>query len=237
MIMYGWLEFAKGPLFRFTFAIMILGLARLLILSIINGLEAKGKGRDKKLPMNFVWKLTLGFVLPIRAFRVKPLYIVVSIIFHIGLLLTPLFLFDHALLIDNAISFSWIGLTLSKTAADYLTIITIITGVAIFFLRWSNKASRAISRKQDFVWPLLLLVPFITGYVCGNSAMNPDSYKAFLLVHILSGELIFLLLPFTKISHCILMPISQWVTARSWKFSAQGPEDVRIALGKEGEPI
>ncbi|MFH1049543.1 MAG: hypothetical protein V1779_01285 [bacterium] len=235
--MDAWLEFAKGPLFRFTFAIMILGLSRVLILSIINGFEAKGKSREKKLPMNYIMKLTFGFVFPIRSFRVKPLYSVISIIFHLGLLLTPIFLFDHALLFDNSIGISWLGLTFSKTSADWLTIITIITGVIIFLLRWTNQASRAISRKQDFIWPLLLLVPFITGYVCGNSVLNPDSYKAFLLIHILSGELIFLLLPFTKIAHCILMPISQWITARSWKFAPDSPEEVIMALGKEGEKI
>jgi len=235
--MDAWLEFAKGPLFRFTFAIMILGLARVLILSIMNGYEAKGKSREKKLPMNYVFKLTFGFVFPIRSFRVKPLYSIVSIIFHIGLLVTPIFLFDHALLFENSIGISWLGLTLSKFTADWLTLITIIFGVGILLLRWSNKASRAISRKQDFIWPLLLIIPFITGYVCGNAVLNPDSYKAFLLLHILSGELIFLIMPFTKIAHCILMPISQWVTARSWKFAPNAPEEVIIALGKEGEKI
>lgn len=232
-----WLEFAKGPLFRFSFAIMILGLARVLILSIINGFEAKGKSREKKLPMNYVLKLTFGFVFPLRSFRVKPLYSVVSIIFHIGLLFTPILLFDHALLFDNSIGFSWIGLTLSKDIADWLTLITIVVGVILLILRITNRASRSISRKQDFIWPLLLIIPFLTGFICGNSVLNPDSYKSFLLIHILSGELIFILLPFTKVAHCILMPISQWITARSWKFAPNSPEEVTIALDKEGEPI
>lgn len=235
--MDGWLEFAKGPLFRFTFAIMILGLARVLILSIINGFEAKGKAMEKKLPMNYVLKLTFGFLFPVRAFRVKPIYSVVSILFHIGLLATPIFLFDHALLFDNSIGISWIGLTLSKTTSDYLTLLTIITGGLVLIMRISNKFSRKISRKQDFLFPVLLIIPFITGYVCGNSVLNPETYNLFLLIHILSGELIFILLPFTKIAHCILMPISQWITARSWKFAPDSPEEIRIAIGKEGEPL
>jgi nitrate reductase gamma subunit len=235
--MDAWLEFAKGPLFRFTFAIMLLGLARVLILSIINGFEAKGKSREKKLPMNYVMKLTFGFVFPIRSLRVKPLYSVVSIIFHFGLLFTPILLFDHALLFENSIGVSWLGLTLSKSLADWLTLLTIVFGLIILVLRLSNRASRSISRKQDFIWPILLIIPFISGFICGNSVLNPDSYKAFLLAHILSGELIFVLLPFTKIAHCILMPISQWITARSWKFAPDSPEEVTIALGKEGEPI
>ena len=54
------LEFAKGPLFRFSFAVMILGLIRVFILSLINGFEAKSKAKDKVIPKNFVTKLTLG---------------------------------------------------------------------------------------------------------------------------------------------------------------------------------
>ncbi len=235
--MDGWIEFAKGPLFRLSFAIMILGLIRLLGLSIINGFEAKGKAKEKKLPMNYVRKLTIGYVLPIRAFRVKPFYSMISIFFHIGLIFTPLLLFDHALLFHNSIGISWLSIAISHQTATILTIITIITGIILFVLRTTNKASRAISRKQDYLWPLLLLIPFITGLICGNSALSPYAYKYFILMHILSAELIFILMPFTKIAHCLLMPISQWITARSWKFDPAGPENVKIALDKEGEKL
>jgi nitrate reductase gamma subunit len=231
------LEFAKGPLFRLSFAIMALGMIRLIYLSIINGLEAKAAASDKKIPMKYIKKLTFGFLLPIRAFRTKPLYSFVSILFHIGLLITPILLFDHALLFENSLSFSWVGITLSKEVADALTILTIVAGFALFLLRSSNNASRKLSRKQDFIWPILIIVPFITGFVCSNATLGPDAYKAFILIHILIAELIFILLPFTKIAHCVLIPFGQWITARSWKFIPQGPEQVTIALGKEGEKL
>lgn len=235
--MDGWIEFAKGPLFRLSFGIMTLGLIRLLALSIINGFEAKGKAKEKKLPMNYVGKLTVGFILPIRAFRVKPIYSIVSILFHIGLIFTPLLLFDHALLFHNSIGISWITFAISHQTASILTIITIVSGIVLFIMRTANKSSRAISRKQDYLWPLLLIIPFISGFVCGNSSLNPDAYKYFILIHILSGELIFILMPFTKVAHCLLMPISQWITARSWKFDPEGPVKVKIALNKEGEKL
>lgn len=231
------LDFAQGPLFRLTFAIMILGLLRIFILSVLNGFEAKKKAHDKNIPKPYVRKLTFGFLFPVRAMRVKPLYSIISIIFHIGLIVTPLFLFDHALLFENSIGISWIGITLPKEAADWLTLATIVFGALLLIYRASYMPSRFISRTQDFLWPLLLIVPFITGYVCSNMATGPETYDALLLAHILSGELIFVLLPFTKIAHCVLMPISQWITARSWKFEPDGPEKVRIALGKENEKL
>jgi nitrate reductase gamma subunit len=231
------LEFAKGPLFRFSFAIMILGLLRLLILAIINAYQIKNKAKDKVIPKKYVRKLTFGYLFPIRAFRVKPFYALVSIIFHIGLIFTPLLLFDHALLFDNAIGISWIGITLSKQIADVLTIVTIVTGIILLILRISNKQSRFISRKQDFLWPLILIIPSFSGLICAQLVVSPDAYNFFMLIHILSGCLIFILMPFSKIAHCVLMPLSQWITARVWKFPPEAGEEVLINLGKEGEKL
>ncbi|OGU17239.1 MAG: hypothetical protein A2X61_16945 [Ignavibacteria bacterium GWB2_35_12] len=231
------LNFAKGPLFRFSFAIMILGLLRVFGLSLINGFEAKKKAQDKSIPKGYVRKMTFGFLFPVRAFRVKPFYAFVSILFHIGLIFTPIFLFDHALLFQNSIGISWLNLTLSKQFADWMTIITIATGILLFLIRISSKTSRFISRKQDYLWPLLLLIPFISGLVCAQLTVNPDVYNAFILIHILSGCLIFILMPFTKIAHCILLPLSQWITARAWKFPPEAGENVMIDLGKEGEAL
>jgi nitrate reductase gamma subunit len=231
------ISFAKGPLFRFSFAVLILGLVRLVFLTIWNGLEAKKRGKDKDIPKHYVRKLTIGYILPLRAFRTKPLYSLVSILFHIGLLITPLFLFDHALLIDNSIGFSWLGLSLSKETADILTILTIITAVILFMMRAGNRYSRFLSRKQDFLWLVLLLIPFVSGLVCAQCTVNPATYQTFILIHILSGCLIFILIPVTKIAHCVLLPFGQWITARMWKFDPDGGENTLITLGKEEEAL
>jgi nitrate reductase gamma subunit len=58
-----------------------------------------------------------------------------------------------------------------------------------------------------------------------------------MLVHVLSGELIFVLLPFTKIAHCVLMPLSQLVSTLAWKFPARVDEDVAETLDKKGAPV
>ena len=235
--MESFLEFAKGPLFRFTFAILILGLIRLFVLSIVNGLEAKHRAKDKKIPVHYVRKLTWGFLFPIRAFRVKPIYSIVSIIFHIGLLVTPILLWDHSWLFKQSINVSLAGIALNHGVANFLTIITIISGIILLLLRVSTKESRFLSRKQDYLWLVLLIIPSITGYVCANSAISPTSYNGFMLVHVLSGCLIFVLMPFTKLAHCMLMPLSQWITARSWKFPSEAGEHVAMSFGKENEEL
>ena len=227
----------KAPLFRFSIAIGGLGLIRLFILSLINGYQAKQKAKDKDIPKKYVRKLSLGFLFPIRAFRVKPFYSATSILFHTGLIITPIFLFDHILLIERSVDLGWFALALSKPVADMLTLLTITTGILLLIMRYSNIASRFLSRKQDFIWLLLLMIPFITGYINGSYSLAPQTYKFFILMHILSGNLILLMLPFTKIAHCVLLPLSQWITARAWKFVPQAGEKVWISLEKEGEKV
>ena len=80
-------------------------------------------------------------------------------------------------------------------------------------------------------------MPFVTGYVCANLGVSAGVYRACMLVHILSGELIFVLLPFTKIAHCVLMPLSQMVGTLAWKFPAAVDEDVTTTLNKKGAPV
>lgn len=235
--MDGLLDFVKGPLFRFSIAVLLLGLARIFILQLINGFEARRKAKEKKLPTKFVRKYMFGNLFMIRAFRTRPLYSLISIIFHVGIILTPLLLFDHILMIENEIGISWFALSFGKETADILTVTGIVAAVLLVIMRASAQVSRAISRKQDFLWPLILIVPLITGFVCANFATSPDAYNAFMLVHMLSGEMIFILIPFTKIAHCVLMPISSWITARAWKFPPDAGEHVLITLGKENEKI
>ena len=84
---------------------------------------------------------------------------------------------------------------------------------------------------------MLLLVPFITGFVVAQLGVSAKVYQSLMLVHILSGELIFVLLPFTKIAHCVLMPFSQMVSTLAWKFPAAVDDDVSTTLDKKGAPV
>lgn len=230
------LEFVRGPLFRLTFALMVLGLLRIFILDIWGMIEAYSKAGDKTVPWGIAIKKTINWLVPInRAVKSRPLYSLFSILFHVGLILVPLFLFAHVQLWKGSLGFGWI--TLSKDLADILTVSTIVFGILLFVGRVSSRESRFISRKQDYLWPLLLIIPFVTGFICANMVVSPQGYQVSMLIHILSGELIFILLPFTKIAHCVIMPMSQFIIAVAWRFPPDTDKDVVITLNKEGEPI
>jgi nitrate reductase gamma subunit len=100
-----------------------------------------------------------------------------------------------------------------------------------------SRSSSFLSRKQDYLWPLLLVIPFISGFICAHLNVSAKFYAISMLVHVLSGNLIFILIPFTKIAHCILMPLSQVVSTFAWKFPPETDEKITTTLNKKGAPV
>ncbi|MCX6543354.1 MAG: hypothetical protein NTV05_02950 [Acidobacteria bacterium] len=233
--MEAWIVFARGPLFRLCFSIMVLGLARVLWLTGIGIIEAYGRSDDRALAYREIFRQTLGWALPVgRAGRARPLYSLTSVLFHLGLLLVPLLLQAHVRLWQSVIGIAWP--VLPAAAADGLTLLMLVTAVGLFAGRLADRRSRAISRLQDYVWPLLLAVPFVSGFACANLTLAPLTYQAGMLLHLLSADAVMFLLPFTKITHCVLQPLSQLVTAVAWKFVPEAGDRVAATLGFADRP-
>lgn len=215
---------------------MVLGLLRVLILDIYGMVEAYLKAGDKNIPWKLTISRTLEWLFPVkRVLNHRPIYSLIAIIFHVGLLLVPIFLSAHIRLWESGLGVAWTAL--SRAWADILTVTTIVSGLALFTGRVGSKRAREISRKQDYAWPLVLVLPFITGFICAHATVNPTFYQIFMLIHILSAETIFVLLPFSKLAHCILMPLSQFVYTLAWKFPARVDDDVCTTLNKKGAKV
>jgi nitrate reductase gamma subunit len=230
------LDFARGPLFRLCFTIMILGLARILSLDVWAIYKAYRKAGDKRMPWKLILSRAWEWFFPVkRISRNFQMYSVISILFHAGLIIVPLFLLAHIQLWKGSVGISWIALPYGWTFS--LTIATIVLAVSLFIGRLVIKQARLLSRKQDYLWLLLLLLPFATGFICSNLNISPQSYQFFMLIHVLSGELIFILIPFSKIAHCVLAPLSQVVCAVAWKFPPKTDDDICTTLNKKGAPI
>lgn len=230
------LEFARGPLFRLTFALMVLGLLRLVGLAVWNVCAAYCRAADKPKSYRLVAKRTLRYLLPWQYFRgPRPVYGPMAIVFHVGLIGAPLLLAGHVELWRQSTGLHWPALP--QIVADVLAILTIVAACALVVGRLAVVESRAISRRQDVLWPPLLAFVFATGFLAAHPPICPISYKAMMLFHVLSAELVFVLIPFTKIAHCVLVPFSHLLADLAWRFPATSGKDVDITLGKEGKPI
>jgi nitrate reductase gamma subunit len=230
------LHFARGPLFRLCFTIMVLGLARILFLDLWGAYKAYRKAGDKKMPWRLIARRSFEWIFPVkRIWRNPQVYSIFSILFHVGLIVVPIFLFAHISLWKSSVGIYWPGL--SYWWAFGLTLSTIVFAVAMLIERTFVKSIRSLSRAQDYFWLILLLFPFMTGFVCANFNISAGFYQFLMLVHVFSGDLIFLLIPFTKIAHCVLAPFSQIIDALAWKFPPKTDEDICITLGKKGAPV
>jgi nitrate reductase gamma subunit len=233
-----WLEFARGPLFRACLAIMLLGLLRAVLLNTVGlvALLRRSRRNRRKVDWMPVFTASLKWILPIKkGFEARAVFSFTSMLFHATIIITPIFLGAHILLWKRGIGISWPAI--GNFAADYLTLIAIAAGIALFVERIGAGASRAISRAQDYFLPLLILVPFVSGYLAMHPAINPFGYNGTMFVHVMSGNLILLLIPFTKLSHVVLFPGTQLISELGWHLEPGAGERVAIALGKENEPI
>lgn len=214
---------------------MVLGLLRLLLNTWLEIRDAYRRSADRIINWKEIRNQTLGWLFPVfRLWKQRPIYSFFSFLFHVGMIVTPLFLAAHILLWRKATGIGWAALP--QQLANWLTLLVIVTGLAIFFGRCCYSPARKISRAQDYLWPLLLVLPFATGYIASNAVISPRTYQEVFLVHVLAGDAIFLLIPFTKLAHCVLAPLSQVVTGIAWKFPAGAGDRVVETLGFPDRP-
>jgi nitrate reductase gamma subunit len=256
-----WLEWARGPAFRLSLVLLVLGVLRLVLINFISMArlvweakrnETSGLYRDwpdapdylseqtknNHLSLSFkqIFISTLKWLLPIgKGIELRPMFTLVSMLFHISIIVTPLFLAAHIMLWDRGLGISWAALGFE--AADILTLIAISTSLILFCIRIVRRDARSLSRLQDYAFPLLIAVPFITGYLAMHPAINPFSYNGAMFVHVMSANLILLLIPFSKIAHAVLFPVTQLISEVGWFLKIDSGEKVMQILGKEKEPI
>ncbi len=223
------LEFAKGPLFLFTFLFMILGLLRQVFLQVaqlkevLKRLSYNDFSFMKNLRLFIEWMLPLGHM-----YRNKPFMSISSFVFHIGLLLVPIFFFGHIDLWNRAIGLSFPSIPL--WLADVLTILTIAGAAVLFIFRLMDKSTRALSSGFDYLLLIFLSVPFITGFMAVHPLFNPASYNVIMLVHVLGSELIFVMLPYSKLVHAVLFPFDRISSDIFWKMPVGAGEKVAKEL-------
>jgi nitrate reductase gamma subunit len=241
MTMEQWLLWARGPLFLAAMAVLIAGTLRIVGLSVANLVllvrESRRNGRS--VPWANVARATLRYVVPARTvLEARGLFSLTSIVFHVAIIVTPLFLGAHLVLWQRGLQLPWLRWpTLPAAAADVLSVIAVVSVVAILVLRVGSAQARAISRFQDYFLPALIAVPFASGLLAMHPAVNPFGYTATMLVHVLSGNLILILIPFSKLSHVALFPFNQLISELGWHLKPGAGELVAADLGKENAPI
>lgn len=226
--------FGRGPMFRFAIAIAILGLFRYAFLAMLG--FARARSRTGERPVNMaaaIWR-TVVWLNPFRYFRGnRRYYCVLCVVFHVGLILVPIFYHGHIRLWERGIGFGWPALP--PSVADTLTLLTATSGVALLLSRLCSRPSSGIRTFQDWALPTLIVGVFVSGYLLAHPARNPLPLDVTMLVHVWGGNLFLVLTPFSPIVHLIMRPFSEFAVEMAWSPVAGAGRDAVKTLEKEGE--
>ena len=146
------------------------------------------------------------FRIKLTVFGTSPVTMVVSTLFHVLIFVSPIFLLAHNILLKDAIGISFFSLP--QHIADLL--VFIFLGCAVFFLfrRIFLKRMRAISGIDDYLILFIAAAPFLTGVLAFYQIYD---YRTVVILHMLSGELMLISIPFTKAFHMVFFFIGRFL--------------------------
>jgi nitrate reductase gamma subunit len=136
----------------------------------------------------------------------SPVTIAVSTVFHVCLLVTPLFVLGHNALLD----LSW-GVSLfsfSEATTDTMTLVLLACAGYFLVRRMMVPRVRAITTPYDYVVLCLAVMPFLTGYMAYH---HLGDYRTVMILHMLFGELMLMAIPFTKLVHMIFFFLNRFI--------------------------
>jgi nitrate reductase gamma subunit len=196
-------ELARGPLMWAATVIFLAGiiyrLVQLYLLTrkkkrvLYSAAPVKPKDRtpeERKMDLIIAFKHSLLGTHPIMA--------IISTIFHSFIFIIPLFLLGHNLLLYE----SW-GLSLFSLPdwlCDTLTAIFILIGLFFLLRRLIVPQVRIISTAYDYLVLGITVAPFVSGFFAYHQWFD---YKTVITIHMLVGELMLMVIPFTKIGHMV----------------------------------
>ncbi len=234
-MMESWLAWARGPVFWFAIAFMVLGLGRHVVLTCWEIVRAYHKAGDKRMPYKQLAKITRQWLLPFGKLGDRTPYGVSTLVFHVSIVVTPILLAGHVALIYRGTGLWWPSIP--NLLADVLTVVAVISALALMVQRAVRRDSRAVSLFSDYALPFLIALPFASGFLVMHPGLNPLPFEATLFIHVMSANLIMVLIPVTKISHCVLTPASHLVGEVAWHFPPDAGSKLAATLNKENEPV
>ena len=139
---------------------------------------------------------------------VSPATVLVSIIFHLCIFVVPLFLLAHNILLKQAIGFSLFSLP--EEASNLLTIVFLLCAIFFLLRRIFLQRVRIITTVYDYLVWMVTISPFLTGVLAYHQFYD---YRTIIILHMLTGEIMLILIPFTKIFHLSFFFIGRFVIA------------------------
>jgi len=202
-------QFVTGPLLWLSFAIFFIGCI-VRIIRYIKGLNWQADRVAYRSYFSFgikgATRSIVSWLLPFgtRSWRKNPFFTLLFFIFHVGLIITPVFLAAHNIILKQRWGFSLP--TIPEGVADFLTIAVMVAAVFLILRRLSLPEVRILSTAYDYLVLAIAVAPFVTGFIAHHIASDCTCW---LILHIICGEIMLIAIPFTKLSHFVLFFMSR----------------------------
>lgn len=202
-------EFVTGPLAWVAFTVFFVGLFWRLVW-YVRGLDWQldrvTYGRNTAYGIRGALRSIVRWLIPYgtHSWRYYALFTVLVFVFHIGLLVTPIFLLGHNLLLQQ-----WWGFhlpSLPEGLSDAMTVAVMVAALLILLRRVTLPEVRILTSFYDILVIAIAVAPFMTGFLAYHQV---GDYKFWLIAHILCGEIMLVAIPLTKLSHFLLFFLSR----------------------------
>ena len=215
-------NFLTGPMLFISLVVFFGGLIYRLVM-YFKGLDWRlervaykphmSEGMKGGLHSAYKWLVPFGTF----GWRAQPFFTICFFLFHIGAVLVPIFLIGHNIVLKETFGFSFPAMP--QILADVLAVATIIGAIFITLRRIALAEVRILTTSYDYFILALATLPFITGFI---ARLHVGSYDFWLTCHILTGELMLILAPFTKLSHIVLYFGSRWQLGADYSIKRGG---------------
>ncbi len=208
------LMWARGPGFQIATVVLLFG----IVLRIVEIL-ALGRARDlappKASPAQSGLRTVFSRFLPRHGMAMRsPVIHIGGYLFHAGFFIVLLFFGPHIQLFEEGFGIGWPGLP--SPLIEAVTVISMVALVAVLIARVRDPVRKLLSTFEDYAVWVVTFLPFLTGFMAVNKLGLP--YTWMMALHVLSVELLMVVLPFTKLTHAVTFLFARyyngWVNGR-----------------------
>lgn len=197
-------HFASGPLVWIAFIVFVAGMVYQFVRLLT--LAKKDKVIYPYMSAKYGLRSLVHWIIPFGTKNMRDRYevTIVTFVFHICLVLLPIFLTAHVVMFAFSWGPQWI--TLSESAATTMTVLVILA--ALFFLvrRLMMPEVRFVTFASDYVLLAIAAAPFVTGFIANRQWFD---YETMVLIHMICGAVMLMAIPFTRLSHMLFFPFTR----------------------------
>ncbi len=223
-------DFLIGPMLFFSIAVFMIGILYRVhqFLSFSEKLKtdffalpkvikesAKNREKNEYLKLNSVRDVLLKWKIRLKRtiFGKYPIFSVITVIFHVLLLILPLITVGHNILLREYYGVSFP--TMPEIVIDQFTILLFMFFLFFLIRRIWVKKVRSISTYRDYFVLFITAAPFITGYMSYHQVFDRETI---LYIHIICGEFMLIAIPFTKLIHMLFLILSRFLIRNEFTF-------------------